>query len=556
MHGALEGRPATGRAATVGDDHGEPLVGEPLARQERAPGVDHALGVRSAVRVEQHREAVPAGDVVARQQHRRRQAPLPRREQVHPRLEVRRLGERPQRRRGPRPRHPGDRPVVVEGGLRDDEHPAGQPSRRHAPLRAHRAHPGLAGPDVQHRRRRRTGAGRGEQDGVAVDVGHPADLQFGARHRLAVDDEAARVVGVRAPDQPAVVEVCGHTRDQVDPGVVDLGAHLARRPRRRVDLPQRDPLLVPRRRRDQECVPVPADLGEVLVVAEVDVGARAVEAEQVQRHRRVGRPGGRVGDDAGLAVGVGGIGDVPAEHGGVVDAGRRERGTVGSPPEPAVAVHLLRGDEVGEPPGDVLGVGRRERRRLPRPERVHVQRPTAHEGDAGSRRVRARVDDGALHRQGGRGRARGEPDGERPPGEHEGGGGDVAVGRVLHDAAGLLADPLPAGLLLGREVLLARDVEGERVDEQVLLAGRDVEHPQAGHRVVPATAAQEDDPGTVGSDRHAPRGAEGEAPRRGLATGERVGSGGHGVVDGHGRPSCPPSRVVTARRPGGPSHRR
>ena len=62
---------------------------------------------------------------------------------------------------------------------------------------------------------------------------------------------------------------------------------------------------------------------------------------------------------------------------------------------------------------------------------------------------------------------------------------------VLDDPAGLLADPLAAGALLRRQVLLAGDVEVARVDEQVLLPRRDVEQPQAGHGVVAGAAAQQ-----------------------------------------------------------------
>ena len=56
VHGALPRRPAPGGAAPVGDDHGEALVGEPLRRQVGVVGLHDAGAVRSAVRVEQHRE--------------------------------------------------------------------------------------------------------------------------------------------------------------------------------------------------------------------------------------------------------------------------------------------------------------------------------------------------------------------------------------------------------------------------------------------------------------------------------------------------------------------
>ena len=55
-NGALERRAAARRAAPVGDDDREPLVGEPLRREEGVVAADHALCVRPAVRIEQHRQ--------------------------------------------------------------------------------------------------------------------------------------------------------------------------------------------------------------------------------------------------------------------------------------------------------------------------------------------------------------------------------------------------------------------------------------------------------------------------------------------------------------------
>ena len=52
--GPLPGRAAAGGAAAVGDQDGEPLVGEPLGDQEPVPGGQDLAVVRPAVGVEQH----------------------------------------------------------------------------------------------------------------------------------------------------------------------------------------------------------------------------------------------------------------------------------------------------------------------------------------------------------------------------------------------------------------------------------------------------------------------------------------------------------------------
>ena len=87
-----------------------------------------------------------------------------------------------------------------------------------------------------------------------------------------------------------------------------------------------------------------------------------------------------------------------------------------------------------------------------------------------------------------------------------------------------LPGALAAGPLLGRQVL-GSGLQLDRVGDQALVAGRQVEGPQAGDRLGAAAAAQEHDSVPVGGDRHAARGAEGEPPRAGLSAGEAVGHG-------------------------------
>ena len=110
----LPRRPPPGRAPTVDDDDGEALVGQPLRREEGAPGPQHPLGVRPAVGVHQHREGLgrcrrptgaappPAAAAPRRRRTRRAGARAGSRRGTRRRARVRRPdGFRPGRRRGP-----------------------------------------------------------------------------------------------------------------------------------------------------------------------------------------------------------------------------------------------------------------------------------------------------------------------------------------------------------------------------------------------------------------------------------------------------------------------
>ena len=180
--------------------------------------------------------------------------------------------------------------------------PPGQPARRHAPLRAHRARPGVGGtrraaPSTSAPRpgtRRTARCRRRRRPRPRTCSSGPVTASPSTTSR--------RASSASAHQTSAPSSRCAGT-----PGTRSTQASSTsertswRRSRRRVDLPQRHALLVTRRGRHEQRVRVPGDRGEVLVAAEVDVGTRAVEAQQVQRHRRVGRPGGGVGDDDGLA---------------------------------------------------------------------------------------------------------------------------------------------------------------------------------------------------------------------------------------------------------------
>ena len=121
-----------------------------------------------------------------------------------------------------------------------------------------------------------------------------------------------------------------------------------------------------------------------LCAVPLDVDDRAVEADDVQRDVGVGGAGGRVRQLGRRGRRVGRVAEVPALHGRRVDAGDGEGRAVGAPPEAAVAVHLLGGDEVGAAPRDRLGlVGIAAGEEAPAPvELADAQQAAADVGDA------------------------------------------------------------------------------------------------------------------------------------------------------------------------------
>ena len=80
---------------------------------------------------------------------------------------------------------------------------------------------------------------------------------------------------------------------------------------------------------------------------------RPSSPEDVERDDRVVRAGRRIADGLGRGRRVRRVRDVPHADGAVVDAGGQQRRAVRSPPEAAVPVHLLGGDELGDAPHDV-----------------------------------------------------------------------------------------------------------------------------------------------------------------------------------------------------------
>ena len=184
VHRPLELRPAARRAPPVHHDHREALVGEPLAGQVRGAGGQHALRVRPAVGVQQHRQRA-ARSVPGGQQQRGAQLPGRRGEQRDPRRQPGRLGVG------------GDRQLTAVARARTvvavpsvsrswaaitRVPPASRPlcTPGFGVCSVSQTPPGAA-PGVQPHRAR-VGA-PAEQHGVAVHVEHAADLQPRRGHR-------------------------------------------------------------------------------------------------------------------------------------------------------------------------------------------------------------------------------------------------------------------------------------------------------------------------------------------------------------------------------------
>ena len=264
--------------------------------------------------------------------------------------------------------------------------------------------------------------------------------------------------------------------------------------------------------------------------------APARQVGQHQRHVGVGRARRRIGDLHRAPPGIGRVGDVPALDRRLVDPRDEQRGAVRRPPVTPGPVHLLGGDEFGQPVGDarvVLGPGHRPVRTRLAAQGRDAHAAAAHVGHPLSRRIRPRVQRRGLKRQlPRRRRAAGfQVHRENPARQAEHGRPQRRVHRVRHDAAGLLAHSLPASLLLRRQIVVPGRGEHGRVGDQPFGAAAHVKQPQAGQRVGAGPAAQEQEPVPGGGDGERARYAQGESPGSGLLPGEAF---------GHGNRSCQP----------------
>ena len=209
--------------------------------------------------------------------------------------------------------------------------------------------------------------------------------------------------------------------------------------------------------------------------------------------------------------------------GGAVHPGHEQGRAVGRPPVAPGAAHLLGRDELGEPIAEP---------RLPaRPDDLGVlagrqvgdpQRALADVGDPLPGRVGTRVERGSPGRDLPRGGVPRQVRQVDPAGQGERGHRERGVGGESGDAPRPLARPFPDGPL-GVGHGPARGAGLGRVGDQSFLAGANVDHPQAGDRIVAALAAQEGHPASVGGDLERAGDAEAEPLGPGLLPREAVG---------------------------------
>ncbi len=359
--------------------------------------------------------------------------------------------------------------------------------------------------------------GGGEQHLVA-HMEHGAHLQPRRGHRLAVHEHAVGVVAHAHVHELAVGGPRGNARDDLDPPLVGLAVQQPRRAVAGIDRVDVDAPLVTGRHRDERVASGgPVHGHQVLPVPSFHVHPAAVEAEERQRHRRVGGARGGVGHGGGGGVRVSGVGDGPHRNLGPVGALHQQASPVGGPPVAARPVQLLGGDELGEPPRDVGSLVGHEGSVLPRGELDHTQPTFADVGDVGSGWVRPRVHHGGVHQQ---------PDltavevgRVELAGQREGHQAERLVGGVADHSPGGLPRALAAGTLLGGQVLLARHQRGG-VHHRGLLAGTQVEAEQAVAPVGRRPRPQEQQSGTVTGEAEVLRRPQREALGPGLSTQE------------------------------------
>ncbi len=444
-----------------------------------------------------------------REQHRGADLPRPGAEQDRPgRRQRRALGQRGQfgHRRGVAV-HPDRHAVVVQAAAGHDRGPARADARLDAGAVADLAEAaGTVGPQPDFGRLVR----RLEQHGVTVDADDAADLQAGRGDGLGVraDQQAAGVLAVRGPHQPAVRGPGRDAGDDLQPGRVGVLAQHLGPAGVGVDGQQPHRPLVPALHHHQRVVLArPAGGHQVGERGPVDLNVRggAVQPGQQEGHRGVRGAGGRIAHLGGRPLRVGRVGDVPPGDGRLIDPRHQQRRTVRGPPVAAVPVHLLGRDELRQPERHVRGAPRAGQDPVvggpvsgSTAQAGHPQRPGADVGQPLPGRVGTGIQRRAGHRDLGReGALAGQVDRVDPPGPGEDRHREVRVGGVGHDAAGVLPDPLPAGPLLRRQVRLVA-AHRPRVRDQALRAAADVQHPQAGHRVAAAPGSQVGHPGAVG----------------------------------------------------------
>ena len=238
VHSPLPFGSTPGCAPAVGDDHGEPLVGEPLRGQELPSGPLHPLGVRPAVGIQQHRQGRPV--VPVRYQHGGPEVPLPDHVEGGFRSDHRLLdiaGDQ----MAPGQDNGGRR--SVHAGRRHHDHTASDSRRSHTAATGQHlggsveGHPNHV--DVQ-----RVGRRPHDNGTFAVDPDHRTHLQPVRGHGRPVDHQP---VGARPGfhRHDGAVDKAGSARHQVHPEVVHQAGPLDGRSGVRIHLEDDQRLLIP-----------------------------------------------------------------------------------------------------------------------------------------------------------------------------------------------------------------------------------------------------------------------------------------------------------------------
>ncbi len=309
---ALEGRAASGRAAPVGDDHGEALLGPPLGLQEHPVGVEHPLGVRPAVGVHEDGQLWPTLDVPRRQQHRRGELTGARPRQRDAQVETGPLGHaRDRRRTAVEPDHPHRHALVVERLGHHDGHAAAAAAGEHARV----GREGLRVPCAYDQSwtcaespplavKRTTFPSTSTTPGPAATAGVTAVGPTNSR----------RPPSASATQTTAPSAVCaGDALRRLDPLLVGVLADQVVPPvvgsteSSRSDFWSRASVTMTGPKESHRG-------GDQVFLLERHLGADPVEAHDVEVDPRVVRPGRRVGDRDRVAAGVGRVGDVPDLH--------------------------------------------------------------------------------------------------------------------------------------------------------------------------------------------------------------------------------------------------
>ena len=269
----------------------------------------------------------------------------------------------------------------------------------------------------------------------------------------------------------------------------------------RVDAEHDELALIAGLHRDKRAVLVPVrghEVGIRVPIPRHGDTLAAIEPDEIRLHGRIRRAGRRVADGSRGRCGVGDVGDPQPRDGGFVDPGDEQRVAVGRPPVAAPAVHLLGGDELGDPPAQVRLLLSGEAGHRAVSQLYHLQRPLVDERHAPAGWVGPRIQHGSRDSELGRSALEQVCDHEAP-GQREHGDPRVAVDRIGHDPGAGLPGAFTARTLLYRQLLGRRVPEDRRgVHDQPLLALCCVEHPERRLRIVPGGGAQEHDPAAVG----------------------------------------------------------